>query len=309
MQGKTPDRLRRKQMERRMTEAIALPGELQAFAGRICDVDSHEMMPAQIWRDTFGPEVGELADAVIRHSTPWEQDVNSHNVPNYAGDVLEVTGDLMSLKGPVAPGAVDVSRRIEVMDAMGVRRQLMYPTGLGGWSMTLLMSDKFDPKMLPSITEDRGGKAAKWLQTYNEWILTTARISDRVRPTPTLIGNTVEDLMREARRMLAAGIRAVMLPAALPPGGRSPAHPDLEPFWTMMEEAECTVTLHLGSEGKFFEPMACGRTRRCSKAIAASVSSAPIPGTPRPCTFRRRISSRPWCWAASSCGIRVCGSG
>jgi predicted TIM-barrel fold metal-dependent hydrolase len=131
----------------------------------------------------------------------------------------------------------------------------MYPTGLGGWSMTLLMSDKFDPKMLPTITEDRGGKAAKWLQTYNEWILTQARVSDRVRPTPTLIGETVDALMREARRMLDAGIRAVMLPAALPPGGRSPAHPDLEPFWTMMEEAECTVTLHLGSEGKFFEPM------------------------------------------------------
>lgn len=239
-----------------MTEAIALPRELLAFAGQICDVDSHEMMPAQIWRDMFGPEVGELADAVIRHSTPWEQDVNSHNVPNYAGDIMAVTGDLMSLKGPVAPGAVEVSRRTEVMDAMGVKRQLMYPTGLGGWSMTLLMSDKFDPKMLPSITEDRGGKAAKWLQTYNEWIFTQARISDRIRPTPTLIGCSVEALMQEARRMLDAGIRAVMLPAALPPGGRSPAHPDLEPFWTLMEEADCTVTLHLGSEAKFFEPLA-----------------------------------------------------
>lgn len=238
-----------------MAQAIALPQPLQQLEGRIYDVDSHEMMPAQIWTEVFGADVAELADAVIQHSLPWEKDINSHNVPNYAGDVMEISDSLMTIKGPVAPGAVDIRRRVDVMDAMGVKRQLLYPTGLGGWSMTLMMCDKFDPKLLPSITTDRSAKAENWLKTYNRWFLTTARLSDRIRPAPTLLGDTVEDLMKEARRMLDAGIRAVTLPAAVPPGGRSPAHSDLEPFWALLEETNCTVTLHLGSEGKFFEPL------------------------------------------------------
>ena len=32
----------------------ALPDELRSWAGEIVDVDSHEMMPAQVWRREFG---------------------------------------------------------------------------------------------------------------------------------------------------------------------------------------------------------------------------------------------------------------
>lgn len=238
-----------------MDGAIALPPELQTFAGRIVDVDTHEMTPAQKWVELYGPEVKELADAVIVHSLPHDQDSNSHNVPDFAADDMEITAALMNVKGPKAPGAVDLSRRLDVMDAMGVKCQLMYPTGLGGWSMTLLMWDKFDPKFLAHVKDDRSAKAAKWLATYNEWLLPKAKLSDRIRPVPTLLGDTVADLMAEAHKMLDAGIRAVMLPPAVLPGGKSPAHPDLEPFWALMEEADCVVTLHLGSEGKLFENM------------------------------------------------------
>lgn len=242
-----------------MTEAIALARGLEALSGQLIDVDSHEMMPAQIWTGLFGSEVKELADAVIEHSLPWVTDNNSHNVPDFAGDNWEIAEDLMIVKGPKAPGAVDVARRLDVMDAMGVKRQLMYPTGLGGWSMTLLMAHKYDPGLLPTITGDRAAKAARWLDIYNEWILTQTSVSNRIRPVPTLVGDTVEELMKKGRRMLDAGIRAVMLPAGLPPAGKSPAHPDLEPFWAMMEEADCTVTLHLGSEGKYFETIRAWR--------------------------------------------------
>lgn len=238
-----------------MVATIALPRELQPYAGRLVDLDSHEMMPAQTWVDFFGPEVGELAEAVIRHSLPWEEDNNSHNVPNFRGDVAEITDQLMLVKGPVAPGAYDLTRRIDVMDAMGVGRQLMYPTGLGGWSMFLMMVDKFDPGCLASVQGDRSAKAARWLKTYNEWFLTTTKLSERIRPVPTLMGDTVEALLAETHRMLDAGVRAVMLPASIAPGGRSPAHPDLEPFWALLEEARCVATLHLGAEGKMLEPL------------------------------------------------------
>jgi predicted TIM-barrel fold metal-dependent hydrolase len=238
-----------------MVDPIALPVGLQPLAGRLVDVDSHEMMAAQTWVDFFGPEVKELADAVIAHSLPWETDNNSHNAPNYAGDVMAITDQLMSVKGPMAPGANDLTRRLDVMGAMGVQKQLMYPTGLGGWSMFLMMVDKYDPGCLSSVRTDRGAKAAKWLKRYNEWFLTTTKLSERIRPVPTLIGATVEELMAETHRMLDAGVRAVMLPASMAPGGRSPAHPDLEPFWALLEEVRCVPTLHLGSEGKMLESL------------------------------------------------------
>ena len=40
-----------------------------------------------------------------------------------------------------------------------------------------------------------------------------------------------------------------MLLAGEPPGGRSPAHPDLDPLWARLAEADAAVTVHIGSEG------------------------------------------------------------
>jgi predicted TIM-barrel fold metal-dependent hydrolase len=237
-----------------MEGAIALPRELKGFAGRLNDVDSHEMIPCQLWEEIYGPEVRELAEAVIAHSPPVEIDENSHNAPNFAGDVAAITAELTSVKGPRAPGAVDLRRRVEVMDAMGVHRQLMFPTGLGGWAITLLAQDKYDPQFLAYVKEDRTPKARRWLDTYVDWMLTTTKISDRVRPVPPLYADTVPELIAKAQTMLKAGVRAVQLPPSFLPGGKSPAHPDLEPFWTLLEEARCVVTLHLGTEGKFLEP-------------------------------------------------------
>ena len=48
-----------------MRDPIALPRPLRSLAGRITDTDSHEMIPAQLWESTFGPEVKELADALM----------------------------------------------------------------------------------------------------------------------------------------------------------------------------------------------------------------------------------------------------
>ncbi|AMK19598.1 MULTISPECIES: amidohydrolase family protein [Sphingobium] len=238
-----------------MVDAIALPPALQALAGRIVDVDSHEMIPAQQWVEYFGTGVSELADAWIASSVTDKEDKNSSNVPDYAGDVIEITDTIMNVKGTKAPGAVDMARRLEVMDAIGVNRQLMFPTSVGIWAVTLLMHDKYDPNLLSAITGDRAGKAKAWLKCYNAWMVDEAKKSDRIRPVPPLISETIDELMSGAHALVDAGIRAIWLPAGALPGGKSPAHPDLEPFWTLMEERDCVVTLHLGTEGKLLESL------------------------------------------------------
>ncbi len=235
-------------------EAIALPEPLRQFKGRIADVDSHEMIPAQQWVETFGPEARELADAWIASSVTDKVDKNSSNVPDYAGDVVEITDQVMSVKGTKAPGAVDINRRLDVMDAIGVGRQLMFPTSVGIWAVTLLTQAKYDAHMLSSITGDREGKAKQWLHCYNKWMIRQVAHSDRIRPVPPVFGETVEELMANTRPLLDAGIRAIWIPSGSLPGGKSPAHPDLDPFWSLLVEHDCVLTLHLGAEGRFLEP-------------------------------------------------------
>jgi predicted TIM-barrel fold metal-dependent hydrolase len=70
-----------------------------------------------------------------------------------------------------------------------------------------------------------------------------------VRPVTPVHEDTVEELMATTQRLLDSGIRVILLMSALPPGGKSPAHSDLDPFWRMIAERDAVATLHIGSEG------------------------------------------------------------
>ena len=115
-------------------QAAAVPENLKPYAGRIVDVDSHEMMPAQIWIDTFGEIARPIAD-LIKSQPPRP---NHANIPDYDGDNQPISADsIFKVKGPVSPGAVDMDRRLEVMDLMGIKHQLLFPTSIGLWGMAM----------------------------------------------------------------------------------------------------------------------------------------------------------------------------
>jgi hypothetical protein len=61
-------------------EAIALPASLKRLEGRITDVDSHEMIPAQEWVRLFGPDVQAFADAWIGRD---ENELNDKKIRAY----------------------------------------------------------------------------------------------------------------------------------------------------------------------------------------------------------------------------------
>src|ERR1700691_2530692 len=83
------------------------PATIASLAGKIVDLDSHEMMPAQIWIEQFGEVARPYAAAIM--AKPLQRNPNDPNVPNYAGDVHEFnTETVWRIKGPIAPGAVDM---------------------------------------------------------------------------------------------------------------------------------------------------------------------------------------------------------
>jgi predicted TIM-barrel fold metal-dependent hydrolase len=241
-----------------MNVAVALPEPLQKFAGRIPDIDSHEMIPAQEWVSVFGPEVRPMAELWLAKAETDQSDKNSPNIPGYPGDIQPIGADISAKKGARAPGAYDMSRRIGVMDAMGVSKQLMFSSYVGIFSLIMMMKGA-DSDFMAELQQDRKPLARRLLNIYSDWAIEVGKASDRVRPVMPVYAESVDELMATTRSLLAKGVRAIQLPVGNLPGGVSPAHPALDPFWAMLSEANCAFMMHIGCESKFFETREWGK--------------------------------------------------
>jgi predicted TIM-barrel fold metal-dependent hydrolase len=229
-------------LETASSDAEALHGNL--------DVDSHEMAPTHAWEKMFGEHSGRFARlAEARLANLGDNSVVQPGLVDSA-EITEYS--VWNSKGPAAPGAFDFDRRLAVLDAMGTRRQLVFPTSAlfsfnaltgGGQSLKLF-------GLSPSAETDE----MLWgmLHEYNEWALRTTRAhADRYRPVGLVVSRSVDELTTEANALVDGGARALWLPGSTPPAGRSPADHDLDPFWTLMEDANVAVTLHIGTDTGF----------------------------------------------------------
>jgi predicted TIM-barrel fold metal-dependent hydrolase len=235
-------------METFAAAAPALPSELVQFAGQILDVDSHEMMPAQMWIRQCGSVCEPLVEEWLQNGEDVTKNPNHPNCPGFERDDAPIdAATIWSRKGSLAPGAVELPRRDAVMDIMGIKRQLCFPTGVGMWGAFLVMNAD-DSTMLPTIRKDRVAYGLELVEAYNQWALGVVRQSDRVRFVLPALGTTPEELFSAAQRLIDGGIRALWLPSSILPGGRSPAHDDLDPFWTLMEDRGIAVCLHVGPD-------------------------------------------------------------
>ena len=244
--------------------AIAVPAELGRFAGRIMDIDSHEMMPVQAWVDIFGDDLGPVADWLseefVLTGKSDANDLNSLNYPGFDGELTEIAEDVLNRKGSRAPGAIDADRRLAVMNAAGVSRQLMFP----GVSPKLLRIALYGASMPGAALleepdflrrePDRDALARRWLGVYDDWCVDVmTRSGGRIRPAVLVSGKNPDDLFNHVQSLLDRGIRAIFLPTGVPPGGKSPAHSDHDRLWSMLEETNCAVTLHVGLENEFLK--------------------------------------------------------
>ena len=195
---RVPSRRRtRSKRERRPAMHAAVPDALKSYAGRIVDVDSHEMMPAQIWTDVFG-EVAKPIAELIKSQPPRP---NHASIPDFAGDTMPLGAEtLFKVKGPVAPGAVDMDRRTGVMDMMGIRHQLLFPTSIGLWGIMFATAAP-DDKMLSlfgSTPEEGWAYGRRLIDAHNEWLVGVARQSSRIKAIAPIYGDTVEELTANA---------------------------------------------------------------------------------------------------------------
>ncbi|WP_018637259.1 amidohydrolase family protein [Parafrankia elaeagni] len=125
--------------------------------------------------------------------------------------------------------------RLALMDTQGVEATLMLPT------------------LAVAVEQDMVGDVELTyasLRAFNRWLEEDWGYSaqNRIFAVPMLSLLDLDQAMAELRRVLDAGARLVHLRPG-PVGGRSPAHPDLDPFWATVAEAGVPVVFHVSNSG------------------------------------------------------------
>ena len=219
--------------------------------GRLIDCDSHENLPVPLWSDAFGDAAGLLGQQYTAMLSNPDSHLNDFCRENVVDEMDVTTQTVWGAKGCTAPGAIDITRRSQVLDAMGVDRQLVFPT------MGLMAAQVYIGRALMSskghggrVSEERKKVGAAALQGYNDWVIGTTKEvnSDRIRILPFLLLDSLEQMMADTETLLSAGARGVVVAASLPPAGTSPANPVLDPFWSLLEEANAPFVIHGGPD-------------------------------------------------------------
>lgn len=228
---------------------------MPSWFDRAVDADTHEMIPFHLWAEEFGEEVAEKLAPMGNSPRFTDNGLNSIVRPDVEGDVVDITPSVVwDMKGAAAPGAIDMSRRLELMDVMGVDRALMFPSfGLIGIRMAGSPEIASAAVGLPISPEEARRTGLQVMNAFNDWaVRVTSRVGgERLRPVAVMLTESVDQMTTELRSLIERGIRAIWIPAANPPANTSPADPALDPFWKMAADADVAVTLHIGTDFSF----------------------------------------------------------
>ena len=127
--------------------------------------------------------------------------------------------------------------RLAKMDEFGVEGCFLY---CGNMVATISYLD--EPKA-----------AAAVMHAYNRWMLDDwgFNYKDRIYSAPLVSLDDLDAACAEAEWAIKNGTRLFLMPMG-PFGGKPPAHPDFDRFWSILNEAHCRVVYHV-SRGDLHE--------------------------------------------------------
>jgi len=221
--------------------------KLAELHGRVLDAMAYDFLAYSRYGEIFGEPGRRYFEVLEKQYAFWMTIMKS-----MPADMQEVTPEnVWTMKGGGAPSASDLSRRPAVLDAMGVRRQLVTPAILVHVIPTSTGASAMQPPTPPE-----GIKAAlDLLDAYNEWAADfTKKYSDRIRiPGAIATSNfTPGEIATRAGQLIKMGLKMVMIPSKKPPGAVSPADPALDPFYAQLAEANVPLLLRGGSQALGF---------------------------------------------------------
>ncbi len=209
-----------------------------AAGRRLFDADSHIM---------------ELPDFLINHADPamrdrlppidytrssmdegegWKLAKAGGHDRAYAAE-LESLGGVGLIRGPKeekALGAFDSADRRRALDLLGFQKQLVFSTLSG----TVV----FDRRLNPEI---QYGAA----RAHNRGMANFCGEDARMMAVASIPLQDPAFAIRELETVMSEKVEAVWVPHG-DAGGRSPGHPDFDPFWARLAEAGIPFVIHVG---------------------------------------------------------------
>jgi predicted TIM-barrel fold metal-dependent hydrolase len=207
--------------------------------GRVVhDADSH-VMETRDWmapftEAEFKDKIPSLGEGFGRLESIIEAAKQRKSDP--VADAKAAENPIAGVKGWGAYGAFDPDERKKVLDKLGFVSQLVFPTA----------------GLLPlRLSSDEAVRYAA-SRAYNRAIAAFCATDPRLIAVAYVPLDNVELALQGAREALDRGCGAVMFSNAAP-GGRSPGHPELDPFWQLLCERDVPFLLHIG-QGTMIQP-------------------------------------------------------
>jgi len=204
----------------------------------VVDMDSHVMEPPDLWETYLEPQYRDRAICIRTRPDGTEELVVDNKVVlagrlaalggvDHQTDEIFRGGRLTYMDGCPA-ASYDTRARVALLDEWGVDAGVVFPT------IGILWDKEEDPDL-----------AIAYARAYNRWQWDFAKPAlDRILPIAHIPLYDVDLAVAELRRCLNLGFRGMFLPPE-PVCGKRPSHPDFDPLWQLMVDADLPVCVHL----------------------------------------------------------------
>ena len=204
----------------------------------VVDMDSHVLEPADLWERYLEPKYRDRAICIRRNDDGLEELVVDNQVlmsgrlASLGGVEHEASELFMQPELPYRdacpPASYDTAARLELLDAWGVDAGVVFPT------IGILWDKEDDPEL-----------AMAYARAYNNWQWDFAKPGNgRIVPIAQVPLYDVNLALEELKRCLRLGFKGMFL-APEPVGGKRPSHPDFDPLWAELTEADLPICVHL----------------------------------------------------------------
>jgi hypothetical protein len=224
---------------------------MQGVFENAVDLDSHEMMPTHFYPEIFG-DVGRQVQGIFDAFMSAKDVPVQNNLfqPEIKVDDVEIDPQTIGrMKGPGAPAATDMRRRAEVLDALNVDTQLVFPGfGFLGLIIKSVREEEFPLYFNQQCPPNHREIGVEAIRAHNKWALTQGHLDGRQRHVLIVNTDTVDEMIADAHLAIDGQGGALWLSSTTPPAGMSPANPALDPFWSLAAANDMPVVLHINTE-------------------------------------------------------------